>query len=63
MFVEALNSLEPSQVDASPDSSSSDRLSKATVDVELPFFKRNVQFRPVESLCVLKLSFYFPQCG
>jgi hypothetical protein len=51
MLVEALNSLDPSQqADASPASSSSDKLSKATVDVELPWFKRNKQFRPVEAL-------------
>jgi hypothetical protein len=53
MLVEALNSLsESGHADASPVSTSSDKMRKATVDAELPFFKQNKQFRPVEALYV-----------
>jgi len=53
MLVEALNSLNDSAPSAgSPASSSSDRMPKATVDAELPFFKPNYQFRPVATLWV-----------
>lgn len=53
MFVEALNSLNvPASLAGSPASSSSDRMPKATVEAELPFFKPNYQFRRVETLWV-----------
>lgn len=53
MFVEALNSLNDSAPSAgSPASSSSDRMPKATVEAELPFFKPNYQFRRVATLWV-----------
>ncbi|KAF9652607.1 hypothetical protein BDM02DRAFT_3088957, partial [Thelephora ganbajun] len=46
MLVEALNSLNDSApLTGSPASSSSDRMPKATVEAELPFFKPNYQFR------------------
>ena len=51
MLVEALNSLNDSApTDGSPASSSSDRMPKATVEAELPFFKPNYQFRRVATL-------------
>ena len=51
MFVEALNSLnDPAPSAGSPASSSSDRMPKATVEAELPFFKPNYQFRRVATL-------------
>lgn len=53
MFVEALNSLNDSAPMAgSPASSSSERMPKATVEAELPFFKPNYQFRRVATLWV-----------
>ena len=53
MFVEALNSLNvPASLAESPASSSSDRMPKATVEAELPFFKPNYQFRRVATLWV-----------
>ena len=53
MFVEALNSLNvPASLAGSPASSSSDRMPKATVEAELPFFKPNYQFRRVATLWV-----------
>ena len=53
MFVEALNSLTDSApLTGSPASSSSDRMPKATVEAELPFFKPNYQFRRVETMWV-----------
>lgn len=53
MFVEALNSLNDSApLAGSPASSSSDRMPKATVEAELPFFKPNYQFRRVATLWV-----------
>ena len=51
MFVEALNSLNvPTSLAGSPASTSSDRMPKATVEAELPFFKPNYQFRRVATL-------------
>ena len=51
MLVEALNSLNDSAPSTgSPASSSSDRMPKATVEAELPFFKPNYQFRRVATL-------------
>lgn len=53
MLVEALNSLNDSVPSTgSPASSSSDRMPKATVEAELPFFKPNYQFRRVATLWV-----------
>lgn len=53
MFVEALNSLnDPAPLAGSPASSSSDRMQKATVEAELPFFKPNYQFRRVSTMWV-----------
>lgn len=53
MLVEALNSLNDSApLAGSPASSSSDRMPKATVEAELPFFKPNYQFRRVATLWV-----------
>ena len=51
MLVEALNSLNDSApLAGSPASSSSDRMPKATIEAELPFFKPNYQFRRVATL-------------
>ena len=53
MFVEALNSLnDTAPLTGSPASSSSDRMQKATVEAELPFFKPNYQFRRVSTMWV-----------
>lgn len=52
MLVEALNSLDSAPPAGSPASSSSDRMPKATVEAELPFFKPNYQFRRVATLYV-----------
>jgi hypothetical protein len=53
MLVEALNSLNDSApLAGSPASSSSDRMPKATVEAELPFFKPNYRFRRVSTLWV-----------
>lgn len=57
MLVEALNSLNDSAPSTgSPASSSSDRMPKATVEAELPFFKPNYQFRRVATLWVSSLT-------
>ena len=56
MFVEALDSLrDPVPLEGSPASSSSDRMPKATVEAELPFFKPGYRFRQVATLWVSSL--------